>query len=187
MEFLGDAVLDLIIGEFLFRHFPDEPEGELSKIRASLVSTQHLSKIAQSIGLGECILLGKGEMESGGATKPTILANCLEAVISAVYLDSDFAETRRIILPLFERTVENTKTADQVLDPKTRFQEMAQATFRTTPTYRISQRSGPDHDMTFEVELFLGAQAIARGTGKNKKAAEFAAAERGVEWMANHE
>lgn len=171
LEFLGDAVLGLVVTDMAFRTYPDRAEGELAKLRAAIVNMQALADVARSVGLGEFVLLGKGEELSGGRNKTSILADALEAVFGAVYLDRglDVADEliRRLLRPLMEAGGEP--------DFKTSLQEMASRSLRSVPEYRIQER-GPDHEKEFTATVWVAGEALGEGTGRSKKEAEQQAA-----------
>ena len=175
LEFLGDAVLDLVIGHRLMDRYPDQREGELSVTRAHVVSEAGLSDVARSIRLGKWLLLGKGEERSGGRDKPSILADALEAVIAAVYLDAGFDAARDLVERLMAEVIDQVRETG-TSDYKTAFQEAAQARLKVTPEYRVLGSSGPDHDKTFEVGVAIDGKVWATGAGKSKKEAEQRAA-----------
>lgn len=186
LEFLGDAVLDLVLSDVLMKKFPNDPEGALSKKRASLVNEDSLSSIAREHQFDQRLKLGKGELKTGGLQKPRILASSLEAVIGAVFQDSGYILVSDVIEKLFAKQLErlSTETVDFSADYKTRLQERAQSTFRkSTPTYRLEGESGPDHDKTFNVIVELEGKALATGSGKSKKAAEQDAAKKALETL----
>jgi ribonuclease III len=168
-EFLGDAVIDVIVSSELMARFPEAREGPLSKMRATLVSEGGLAKIAEKLDLGEALRLGRGEEMSGGRTKPSILSDAFEAVIAAVYLDGGLDRATQVLLPWFEfpEQLELRK-----FDPKTELQQRIQAELHITPTYRVIAETGPDHDKVFEVELLIGDEVKTRGSGRTKKEAE---------------
>ena len=179
LEFLGDSVLSLIISHLLMDRFPELNEGDLSKIRSNLVNEFQLSAIAQNINLGEFIQLGKGEMQSGGREKSSILADTVEALLAAVYLDGGFNDVFEVIRLHFAGLFDELAIPEKNQDFKSRIQEIVQASFKSQPDYRIVNEIGPDHDKTFEVELAVG-DIVTRGLGKSKKAAEQAAAQEAV-------
>jgi len=175
LEFLGDAVLDLVVSHRVMTRYPKAHEGDLSVTRQQLVSEAALSEVAGELGMGQYILLGKGEEKSGGRVKPKILADMFEAVIGAVYLDGGFPcawETLDRVLGSKIATVE----LKNFYDFKTRLQETAQARLKATPTYRVVQELGPDHDKRFVVAVTIGEDEWARAVGKSKKEAEQMAA-----------
>lgn len=180
LEFLGDAVLDFVISDMLMAQHPDMPEGDLSKLRARLVSEQALAQVARRLELGACLLLGRGETASGGAEKPSLLADGLEALFAAIYLDSraahGMAEISRVIRGLFQEAVA-TPPGDAVRrDNKTALQELVQKVFRSNVTYRLVHEEGPDHEKRFEVAVQVQAREYGRGKGRSKKEAEQQAA-----------
>ncbi|MCB9650038.1 MAG: ribonuclease III [Deltaproteobacteria bacterium] len=172
-EFLGDAVIDLVVSTALMERFPEAREGRLSKIRASVVSEGALARLARDMGLGEALRLGRGELMSGGRDKPSILSDAFEALIAAVYLDAGLARVAEVLLPRL-RFPDNE--ALRRGDPKTELQQRVQADRHMTPTYHLVAEAGPDHDKTFEVELRVGEDVLARGAGRTKKEAEQRAA-----------
>jgi ribonuclease-3 len=175
LEFLGDAVLDLVVGHHLMDAFPALREGELSVTRAQVVSESCLSEVAGELGLGEFLRLGRGEERTGGRDKPSLLADGFEAVVAAVYLDGGFEAARELVERLLGdrlRGIDATGFADF----KTRLQESAQAKLKATPEYRVVGEAGPDHDKTFEVAVVIKNREWARAAGKSKKAAEQRAA-----------
>lgn len=182
-EFLGDAVLELAVSEMLLEAHPKAPEGHLSKVRASLVNEKTLAMLARSLRVGEAVRLGRGEEQSGGRQKDSILASTLEAVVAAIYMDSGFEGARHWLRDLFRPAVEESRHRELLIDYKTRLQELVQARFRTAPKYATVKSSGPDHDKTFEVEITLQGKVIAKGRGKSKKEAEQAAARQVYESM----
>ena len=172
LEFLGDSILGLITSEYLFYLLPDKAEGELARIKSFVVSENTLSAIAKKIKIDNYILIGKGEEYSGGRSKKAILADCLEAIIGAYYLDSGLKEARVFILehivPEIMKVIENRHDKDY----KTLLQEFVQKKFKTYPKYKLVKKIGPDHDKTFVVEVKVKEKALGNGEGKNKKAAE---------------
>ena len=175
LEFLGDAVLDLVVGHHLMDAFPTLSEGELSVTRAQVVSEAGLSEVAAELGLGEFLRLGKGEERTGGRGKPSLLADAFEAVVAAVFLDGGFEATRDLVERLLAARM-GAIDATGFHDFKTRLQESAQAKLRATPEYRVIGEAGPDHDKTFEVAVLIKDREWARALGKSKKAAEQRAA-----------
>ncbi|MDD9303573.1 MAG: ribonuclease III [Desulfobacter sp.] len=171
LEFLGDAVLGLCVGQMLMEADPSKPEGELSKLRSNLVSEPGLARMARRIDLGRFIKLGKGEFLSGGGDKNSILSDAFEAVIAAIYLDAGFDKTWVILQDLFGDSVKKMLVFSRTMDHKSCIQEYAQEHYGTVPEYVVEREMGPDHDKTFEICLILGS-IKARGKGKTKKAAE---------------
>ncbi len=178
LEFLGDAVLSASLSARLMREFPFDPEGTLSKRRASLVNEERLASIAKRLKLDEMLKLGKGEIKTGGATKPRILACGLEALIGAVFLDSGFTEADRVIGVLFKDEIEGIKTSnlDFERDYKTRLQEYCHLKYGAAPSYLLVGEFGPAHARGFRVTVKIGDQELGTGEGRSKKAAEQEAA-----------
>jgi ribonuclease III len=175
LEFLGDSVLSLTVSQRLMARFPDAHEGELSVTRAQVVSEEGLSGVAATLGFGAWLLLGRGEERSGGRTKPKLLADAFEAIVAAVYLDGGF----QAAWDLVERLLNDRIQAAEIKgfhDYKTRLQEAAQARLKATPTYRVVQEIGPDHDKRFVVAVTIGTDEFARAVGRSKKEAEQLAA-----------
>jgi ribonuclease III len=181
-EFLGDAVLNLVVGHMLMHRYPDVREGDLSKMRANLVNESQLASIAQQMDLGSYIQLGKGEIQTKGWEKQSILANTFEAVIAAVYLDGGFDAAFSIIDGHFSFLLDAVVTSTTNHDHKSRVQELVQTKHQEMPVYTVIHESGPDHDKTFRVRLEVG-EIQAEGEGKSKKAAEQDAARKGLEFL----
>ena len=182
MEFLGDAVLSIISADFLYHRFPDMPEGDLSKLRSSLVCTQSLSDFARQISLGDYLFLGKGESNTGGADRSSILENAFEALIAAVYLDGGMEPAKHHVLNFVLRELKHTD--DEVFkDYKTALQEIIQRNPEESVNYVLTGTSGPDHDKSFKVEVRLNSNIIGIGIGKNKKQAEQMAAKEALRLM----
>jgi ribonuclease-3 len=175
LEFLGDAVLSLTVSQRLMVRFPDAHEGDLSVTRAQVVSEEGLSDVAAKLGFGNWLLLGKGEEKSGGRSKPKILADAFEAIVAAVYLDGGFQAAWDLVERLLTERI-NAAEIKNFYDFKTRLQETAQARLKSTPTYRVVQELGPDHDKRFVVAVTIGTDEWARAVGKSKKEAEQMAA-----------
>lgn len=173
LEFLGDSVLGFITAEYLFKSLSDRPEGELTKLRANAVCEKSLAKFAAEINLGEHVLLGKGEIMTGGRERPSILSDAFESVIAAIYLDGGMSEAEKFVLRFVSKTTTDTV---QATDYKTLLQEVVQKNPDEHLTYSLAAQSGPDHDKTFTVEVFLNSNCIGTGTGHSKKKAEQAAA-----------
>ena len=181
LEFLGDAVLDLVITHILMEQFPKTREGDLSRMRATIVNESQLSFVAQRVNLGQHLLLGRGEAQSNGQEKKSILADALEAVIAAVYLDGGLQAGFEVIERQFSEMISHVRDRLAEEDFKSRLQELVQVQFKRIPDYKIVAESGPDHDKTFKVRLSIGNSLTTYGTGKSKKAAEQAAAEDALE------
>jgi len=180
LEFLGDAVLDLVVSDLLMRRFPDRREGDLSRARAALVSEPGLAQVAVALELGRFILLGKGEERTGGRGRPSILANALEALMGAIYVDAGFDAAAAVASRLFESRIEEVDQHAR-LDYKSRLQERAQALWQTAPVYEVVAEEGPDHDKRFEVALSLAGRPYGRAIGRSKKEAEQGAAAAALE------
>lgn len=180
-EFLGDAVLELVITDFLFNKYPEKPEGELTAIRAALVNTVSIAEVSTQLGVNDYLLLSKGEERDTGRARQYILANAFESLIGALYLDQGYDAAKEFIANnLFDRTeVIVQKRLWQ--DAKSRFQELAQEHVSVTPNYETLSQTGPDHDRIFLVGAFLGNEKVAEGKGRSKQEAEQAAAEKAIE------
>lgn len=183
LEFLGDAVLGLVIADYLYRLFEEHKEGDLTKIRASIVSEGPLSQIARDIGLGRFLLLGKGEAISGGRDRDSVLADALEAVIGAVYLEAGINQAKELIIGLFSSLMENSFQGKGFQDYKTNLQEVLQAMGEEEIVYRVIKETGPDHDKEFVIEVLCGRRVIGRGKGKSKKEAEQRAAKEALGYI----
>jgi len=183
LEFLGDAVLGLVISEYLMKACPDSSEGDLSRLRAAVVSEPALAAIARKIGLGSYLLLGKGEEQTGGRDKDSLLANCLEALIASIYLDAGNTAVEAFVIRFFEETIKKACASRSTLDYKTELQELCQERLKQLPEYRIVSETGPDHQKQFEVELSVKRQVYGRGVGKSKKEAEQRAAKEALKKM----
>jgi ribonuclease III len=183
LEFLGDAVLNLVVGHVLMQRFPQMKEGDLSRTRAQLVSEVRLAEVARTIDLGRYILLGKGETQTGGREKPSILSDALEAVLAAIYLDGGYVAAFNVIASQLAFQFDAAGTAEADTDYKSRLQEYAQNHLKTKPVYRTVDASGPDHDKVFSVELELQGVCV-RGTGRSKKLAEQNAARAALHTLA---
>jgi len=186
LEFLGDAVLELISSDLLFRLYPDRDEGQLSKLRAALVCEAALSERAADIGLGDMILLGKGEEHSGGRKRPSIVSDAMEALIGAIYSDGGFEPAKEFVMRFVLAHPEEAETNGAVFDGKSRLQEWAQAR-GMKPAYEIVSETGPDHDKRFCVEVLIDGKPFAKGTGRSKKIAEQAAAAKALRTLEQEE
>ncbi len=171
LEFLGDAVLNLVIGDLLMARFSSLNEGDLSRMRSSLVNETQLAQIARTINLGKVIKLGKGEEQTNGREKNSILSDVFEAVIAAVYVDGGFNAAFKFIEKLFSAKIDNSNNPSLNHDYKSRLQELSQVKFKVMPKYKVVHESGPDHDKTFKVQLSIN-DLIVFGNGKSKKTAE---------------
>jgi ribonuclease-3 len=182
LEFLGDSVLGLVVTDMAYDAFPAMPEGELAKLRAAIVNAQALADVARSLGLGALVRLGKGEEQSGGRDKASILADALEAVFGAVYLDLGLDAARGLIERLFRPLMEAYARGEGDRDYKTILQELASRELHTMPEYRLEER-GPDHEKEFTATVFLEGQAMGTGIGRSKKEAEQRAAREAFDHM----
>ncbi|MEW6144927.1 MAG: ribonuclease III [Thermodesulfobacteriota bacterium] len=181
MEFLGDAVLGFIVARVLYDLFPDAAEGKLSKMRSAIVSRMNFAHFAKELKIDKQILLGKGEENTGGRKRQSNLAGAFEAVIGAVFIDGGYKKVYRIVTKLLK----NCLNGDEEIfrDYKTRLQEVAQRQFKKVPKYKVVLEEGPPHDKCFHVEVRLGRKCMGKGTGRNKKQAEQAAAKEGLEYI----
>lgn len=177
MEFLGDAVLELIISEYLYKNFPNDSEGKLTKARVVAVSEPTLAEAAKRLGLGKQIKMSRGEEASGGRERPSILSDAFEAVVAAVYLSLGLEAARKFVIEQISFVLGETIERDF----KSRLQEHTQETMRATPSYRIIEETGPPHDRSFIAQVSVGKRALAEGSGRSKKIAEQAAAELALE------
>lgn len=180
LEFLGDAVLDFISGEWLYHHFPEAPEGRLTRLRAALVRTETLARFAVEHHVGEALLLGHGEQESGGRSRDGNLCAAFEALVGALYLDQGIDAVRRFVEPLFRPIIDEILTLELEKDPKSMLQEWCQANLGLTPVYRVLEARGPDHARIFTVAVYIGDERAAQGTGRSKQVAEQEAASRAL-------
>ena len=176
LEFLGDAILNFIVAEKLYEEFPELSEGNLTEIRASLVCRDTLAEIAFSLKLGDWLLLGQGEEANGGRTRPSNLANAMEALIGALYLEQGLARARRFIFRQLKPRLDKIKAGKRTPNYKALVQELVQGQKRPTPVYRLVETAGPDHSKQFTVEILVEGEVVGNGTGKSKKAAENQAA-----------
>lgn len=183
LEFLGDAVLGFVSADFLYRKHPDLPEGELTRIRAALVCEESLHEVAQSLRLGEFLLLGKGEESGGGRRRPSILADAVEAVLAAVYLDGGIDEARALIHRILLEKEQEQVVESRRRDCKTELQELVQRKPNQVLHYELVSESGPDHAKVFAVAVTLNGQVVGLGSGHSKKEAEQSAARAALEQM----
>ena len=180
LEFLGDAVLELVITEMLYERFPDKPEGELTSFRAALVNAKMLADVGLTLGINDFMLLSRGEAKDTGRARQFILANAFEALVGAMYLDQGYAPVRDFILGVLEPRLGDVLEHRLYKDPKSLFQEEAQERTGITPTYEVLRQWGPDHDKHFVIGVFLGRDLVAEGEGPSKQTAQEAAAEAGL-------
>ena len=186
LEFLGDAVVDLAISHRLMERFPNASEGELSKLRALIVNEEALAKIARKIGLGDLLLLGRGEELTGGREKSSVLADALEAVAGAIYKSGGMSRVMELVDRFFTDILDGVAQGRAGQDYKTMLQEDVQNRLRVSPRYRVVNESGPDHEKIFEVEVTIGVEVFARSTGRSKKEAEQAAAQKTLAMLEEH-
>ncbi len=184
LEFLGDAVLDLVVAEKLYQDLPRSAEGEMTRLRAALVRQDTLARMARTIKLGDYLYLGKGEEASGGRRKLANLAGALEAMIAAIFLDQGSTTTKEVILRLFNEELQKVADQGAGVDYKSQLQELIQAREQQTPAYQLVEAMGPDHDKRFTVEVRIGDTVLGRGSGKSKKVAETEAARAALEQLA---
>lgn len=183
LEFLGDAVLDFVVGSWLYQHFPEMAEGEMTRLRANLVSTERLGEFGRQIQINRALRIGHGEEESGGRNRTAMLCNAFEAVIGALYLDSGIPAVEGFMAPLLEGVVPAILLGEGGRDPKSQLQEWAQARGLGAPHYRIVAETGPDHSKDFQVEVDVNGRMLGRGQGRSKQAASKAAARAALKLM----
>ena len=181
LEFLGDAILGLVVAEKLYQDFPQFSEGKMTKLRSALVSRDNLVRIARTLGLGSYLYLGKGEAAGGGKHKPANLATALEAVIAAIFLDQGSAISRDFVLGLLNKELQRVVSQGIKTDYKSQFQELIQSKQQPTPAYHLVETAGPDHDRRFTVEVRIGNTVLGTGSGRSKKVAETEAARLALE------
>ncbi len=180
LEFLGDAVLDFIVGEWAYHRFPEMPEGDLTKVRSSLVRNERLAEFSRKLELAPALRLGRGEKTSGGQQKENLLGSTFEALVGALYLDKQNLEIVKIFIQPFLESI-YTSILDELHDPKSDYQELTQSLKLGTPHYRVVDTSGPDHARIFVVEVLIAGEAKGRGSGSSKGTAERAAAKDALE------
>jgi len=176
LEFLGDAVLDLVIGRILYRRYPDMREGELTRLRAALVNETHLAAMARQIELGRFLFLGKGEESSQGRNKSSILSSAFEALIGAVFEDAGYETAETLVTRLFVPTIESKKEEMLIADAKSRLQEVLQEQYNEGPVYRLDQEEGPSHQKVFTISVLFREEVLGTGEARSKKEAEQRAA-----------
>lgn len=183
LEFLGDSVLSIIVSEHIYNKYPNMPEGELTRLRASLVCEKSLCAFSRELGIGEFLKLGKGEDKNGGRERDSILADAFEAVLASIYLDGGMAAARKHVMNTVLRDLKHHCDEDTFKDYKTTLQEIIQRNPEESVTYILIDESGPDHDKSFTVEVHLNSNTIGTGTGKSKKQAEQMAAKQALKLM----
>ncbi len=181
LEFLGDSVLGLVVSEYLYSELADRPEGDLARIKSFVVSEESLNRIARSLRVDNFVLIGKGEEYSGGRQKKAILADAMEAIIGAYFLDSGFAKAKKFVLRYLVPEITTVREGKHQRDYKTLLQELVQKRFKTYPRYSLDRKTGPDHDKTFWINVDVEGRSYGPGRGKNKKEAEQAAAAQAYE------
>jgi ribonuclease-3 len=177
LEFLGDAVLDYVVGAWLYNRFPEMAEGDLTRLRAALVKTDQLARFGNQIGIGRALRLGRGEEENGGRSRRAMLCGAFEAVMGALCLDADIQTVEDFIAPFLETAVSEILEKQSDKDPKSLLQEIVQSGGRPAPRYVVVSEVGPDHAKTFEVEVYANGEKIGKGTGSSKQTASMAAAQ----------
>ncbi len=180
LEFLGDAVLDFVVGAWLYDRYPEMPEGDLTRMRSALVHTEQLAEFAGQIHLGHAMRLGKGESQAGGKSRPALLCDTFEAVVGAIYIDKGIDGVLKFITPFLENTSDDIIANHKDEDPKSNLQEWAQGQGYATPQYMTASSSGPDHSKMFEVDVYINNKVIARGAGHSKQAATKNAAQKAL-------
>jgi len=183
LEFLGDAVLELAVTRFLFERYNHKPEGELTLLRSALVRGKNLSQIAKDLGVFECLYLSAGERKGSARARELILANALEAMIGAIYLDLGFAQAEKFVRDHVAQKIDEIVSAGSPIDAKSLFQEKIQEKFKITPSYKILEESGPDHNKVFTSGVFIGDEVVAKGQGPSRGQAEQEAAEAALKKM----
>ncbi|ACZ01248.1 ribonuclease III [Streptobacillus moniliformis] len=181
LEFLGDSVMDLITTEYIYKNNLKSNEGELSKIKSQIISETVFSTISRDLNLGNYIFLSNGENMSGGRERNSVLGDVFEAMVGAIYLDSDYATTRDVVLKLLESKINNLDKIEWVSDYKSALQEITQLKYKVTPIYTVLSEIGPDHDKTFEIEVRVEERLYGKGVAKSKKMAEKIAAKQAIE------
>ena len=183
LEFLGDSVLSIIVSDYIFNKFPDMPEGELTRLRASLVCEKALCSFSRELEIGKHLLLGRGEDKCGGRERDSILADAFEAILAAIYIDGGMQNAKKLALNFVLRELKHSHQDESFKDYKTLLQEIIQRNPEESVSYFLTAESGPDHDKIFEVEVRLNSNVIGKGSGKNKKQAEQMAAKQALELM----
>jgi len=181
LEFLGDAVLELVVTDFLFREYPDKPEGDLTTYRSALVNAVTLSEVANDLNMNDFLLLSRGEAKDIGRARQFILANTFEAVVGAMYMDGGYEVAKKFIDAVLLSFAEKMIARGDLVDAKSAFQEKAQDKAGVTPSYKLVKESGPDHEKYFTIAVFLGKEQVATGEGQSKQEAEQNAAQKAIE------
>jgi len=181
LEFLGDAILDFVVGAWLYNHFPEMAEGDLTRMRSALVCTDQLAEFARRLDLGPAMRLGRGEVQAGGRERSVLLCATFEALVGALYLQTDIAAIQKFMEPLLAQVSDDLLLQPELNDPKSRLQEWSQSRRMGIPRYATVQTSGPDHERTFEVEVFVGEESYGRGSGRSKQDAARNAAQAAID------
>lgn len=185
LEFLGDAVLELVVTEYLYAQFPTSPEGRLTAVRAALVNYQNLASVGKKINLEDFIFLSRGEAKDTGRAREVILANAMESLLGAIYLDQGYGAAKRSITALILPEVDKIIAEEKYRDPKSFLQEKVQTRYKITPVYKVLGENGPDHDKVFEVGVFVNDELMGKGEGPSKQEAEAKAAESALPKFSN--
>ena len=183
LEFLGDAVLELIVSDYLYREYSERPEGDLTSFRSAIVRTESLAQASRELGYGKYLRMAKVEEESGGRDKDYILANTFEAVLGAIYIDQGYQPCKKLVTQILISKIEDIVKNRTDIDSKTRIQELAQAKYNLTPNYVVLKEHGPDHNKKFVVGVKIGKKIIGKGKGSSKQRAEEAAAKKGLKYI----
>lgn len=183
LEFLGDAVLELIISVHLFETYPERPEGELTSFRSAVVRTESLAEASKELGVGQYLRMSKGEFESGGSDKDYLLANTYESVLGAIYMDKGYEECKKFVFKTLVPKIADIVKNRSDIDSKTKIQELIQYQYKVTPTYDVLNENGPDHDKTFTVGVKIEDELIGKGQGTSKQKAEEEAATEGIKFL----
>ncbi len=181
LEYLGDAVLELVISDHLYKTYPKKPEGELTHLRAQIVQTKTLAAAAKKIKLDQHLILSSGEKKAKGHQNPSLLADCFEAVVGAIYLDQGIKQATNFIQKYLLKNLDQLIKSAHITDYKSQLQELVQSKYKLTPTYQVIKTIGPDHNKEFTIKVFLDKKAIATGTGKSKQNAQQRAAKAALE------
>jgi ribonuclease III len=180
LEFLGDAVLELVVTEYLYKNYPN-PEGELTSWRAALVNGENLAQLSKKLGVEEFLMMSKGEAKDTGRARLYLLANAMEAIIGAIYIDQGYDKSKKFILKNITSSLEDVLKNKLYMDPKSYFQEKSQDIVKITPIYKVLEEKGPDHDKHFVVGVYLDSELVAKGEGNSKQEAQREAAKNGLE------
>lgn len=184
LEFLGDAVLDFVVGSWVYNHFPEMAEGELTRMRSALVRTETLAEYSRQLSLGQAMRLGRGELQAGGRDRDVLLCDTFEALVGALYQRKGLEVARDFVLHLLEPMAETILTQMQTIDPKSRLQEFTQSRGWGIPKYVTAQAEGPDHARIFEIEVYVRGECLGKGSGPSKHTAQLAAAQHALENIA---